>query len=48
MHAYTATVKVNGLLIHTQVFANSSYDAKLLLSQQYGDSNIITYPTLAK
>jgi hypothetical protein len=45
MSTFAATVRVNNLLVKTQVVANSSYDAKILLAHQYGDQNIVAYPT---
>ena len=52
MNTYNATVKVsNGssyVFVHTQVKADDSYKAKLLLQLQYGRDSVMTSPLLVK
>jgi hypothetical protein len=51
MYTYTAHVRiyVSGVarMIKTQVQAQSSYDAQLLLKQQYGNGNLMSLPQKA-
>jgi hypothetical protein len=44
MTNFIADVKVGNMLIKTQVFAEDSYKAKLLLERQYGVGNVIGMP----
>lgn len=44
MTRFIADVKVGNLLIKTQVFAEDSYKAKLLLEKQYGMGNVMGMP----
>jgi hypothetical protein len=52
VNTYNATVKVsNGssyVFVHTQVKADDSYKAKLLLQQQYGRDSVMSIPLLVK
>lgn len=52
MNTYNATVKVsNGssyVFVNTQVKADDSYKAKLLLQQQYGRDSVVSTPLLVK
>ena len=52
MNTYNATVKVsNGksfAFVHTQVKADDSYKAKLLLQQQYGRDSVMSTPQLVR
>ncbi len=47
MKIYIADVKVGNMLIKTQVFAEDSYKAKLLLEKQYGIGNVMGTPQRA-
>ncbi len=44
MKIFMADVKVGNMLIRTQVFAEDSYKAKLLLEKQYGIGNVMGTP----
>ncbi len=52
MNTYNATVKVsNGssyVFVHTQVKADDSYKARLLLQQQYGRDSVMSTPQLVR
>jgi hypothetical protein len=52
VNTYNATVKVsNGssyVFVHTQVKADDSYKARLLLQQQYGKDSVMSTPLLVK
>jgi hypothetical protein len=43
MYTFEATIRVASQLIRTRVYANNAYDAKLLLSAQYGSENVIGF-----
>ena len=50
MHTYQATVKVRDpfgctTMAQTRVVAQSSYHANALLVAQYGQGNVVIYPT---
>lgn len=47
MKIFIADVKVGNMLIRTQVFAEDSYKAKLLLEKQYGLGNVMGMPQKA-
>jgi len=44
MNKYQASVRVNGQLIKTAVFADSQIHARLILQYQFGMNSVLTYP----
>jgi len=46
MNKYQASVRVNGQLIKTAVFADSQIHARLILQYQFGMNSVVTYPAL--
>lgn len=45
MHNYLATVRIDGKLIKTAIYAESPQEARLLLQRQYGMNSIARAPT---
>jgi hypothetical protein len=48
MNTYTATVRIEQMLVVTQVQAQTSYHANLLLQAQYGANSVVVYPQPAR
>jgi hypothetical protein len=48
MHIYSAYVRANGLVVQTQVCANSLHDAISLLKGMYGSDNLVHLPQLVR
>ena len=46
MHTYSAHVRANGMVVQTQVCANSLHDAINLLKGMYGSDNLVHLPQL--
>jgi len=44
MNKYKASVRVNGQLVKTAVFADSPIHARLILQYQFGMDSIVAYP----
>jgi hypothetical protein len=47
MIIYVADIKIGSMLIKTQVFAEDSYKAKVLLEKQYGQGSVMGMPQRA-
>ena len=47
MKKYQATIKINGQIIRTVVFADSDVHARLILQYQFGMKSVLNTPTIA-
>jgi len=48
MNKYVAKVKVNGTIVKTVVFAESSVHARLILEYQFGSCSIVHFPAVVE